>query len=300
LLIALASADAGLPRARAEDGSNVITLHCEAHNGKGGQQVNPPLFFFGDQPLIFDAIVTAPLGSRVSLVADVLQTTSGSLSARLLKNVAVSRDLKFDTRTQWVADCSLPALPPVRSRTHLLLRLYISKGGQPGVRSSAGSIDLYDYPRPSATAWRTTFAGILAQSGLAGAAVFGNGSGLRRFLKAQGIDYDDLGVDWPDSLDRKTLYLADSPPPRGDGMALLTGAHVVHFIADTASDLVIPGVYSISDPAGGATVKVNMPALLDSLEESPRSQEIFLGILRQTLNPQAAADDSTLTLPTDP
>jgi hypothetical protein len=283
LFMLLPLSSTGFPPAIAADAPDV-TVRCLGAAEAAGRAVNAPLCFFDDRAPAFEASVTAPLGTHLGLFGEVIQTTSGGLSARLLKNISVSQELQFDTRTQLIAACDVPGLPLVDRPTRLLLRLYIHIRGQPEPVRAVGTVDLFDYPRQSAADWERTFAATVAQGGLARVAVFGSQDALRRFFQRQQIRFDDLGSDWPDALDPKCLYLADSPSPKPDRIASLTGAHLALFFSGAADGPPLPGIYSVSDIAGGSVVKVTLPALLDRLDADPGAQQMFLEIVRQALN----------------
>lgn len=286
----------GLPTVFAVDPPEV-SIHCLVPGETAARIVNPALFFFSDQPVKFDAEITAPLRTHMILSGDLLQTTSGNLSARLMRNIPVSPELLFDNRTQITTACGLSAFPAVRGPTHLILKLYANIQGAPESTRPIASIDLFDYPRWSAREWQKTFAALLARGGLAQVAVFGGQSAIRRFLQRRQIAFEDLGLEWPETPDSKTLYLGDSPSPKPAQSASLSGARMALFFSDISDTSILPGVYSVSDAAGGTVVKVTLPALIAQLEENPRSQQLFLEIVRQALNPHAPLELTTSTLP---
>ena len=255
--------------------------------------MNQALHLFGDQQLKIDVEVTAPLGTRLTIFATVFQTASGGLVAPLWKDIQVSQKLHFDARTALISACTLPGLPAVRRPTRMLVKLSVRIEGQADAQP-AGSVDLFVYPRHSPAEWKKAFAAILAQGGLERIGVFGKQSELRAFLTGQQIRFDDLGNDWPETLDARTLYLGDSLPPTPDR---LTGAHVALFLSNAAGLPTLPGVYSVADTTGGTAVKVTLPAVFDQLDNNPRNQQTFLEIVRQALNPRAPMEDSTSTWP---
>jgi len=297
VLVLMLLASGGLPALFAGNAPDVA-VRCLGPDEAWGNGGNPPIYAFGGQPLKFAAEVTAPIGSHLGLYANLFQAGDGGLSLLLLKNLPLSQGLAFDGRTQWIAACTVPSLPPVKRATRMLLKLLIRAQGQPPeAPRPAGAVDLFVYPRLAAGEWKKTFAAALEQGGLGRIAVFGREGGLRRFLRRQQIAFEDLGADWPGTLDSQCLYLGDSPPPKPDGIVSLTGFHITLFLPGASGSPALPGVYSVADTAGGSLVKVTLPALLDHLDEDPRNQQTLLEILRQALNPRAIAEDSTSTWP---
>jgi hypothetical protein len=154
-------------------------------------------------------------------------------------------------------------------------------------------VNLFVYPRQTAPEWKKMLSAWLGQASLTRIAVIGNLGGLRSFLRREEILFDDLGSQWPDTLDSKTLYLGDYPQAGSDRIPQATGAHVALFLADRTAVPDLPGVYGTTDAAGGMMVKETFPMLLDHLDEDPRSQQTFLLTLGRALNLQALRDLST-------
>jgi hypothetical protein len=277
-----------------------VTLRCMSPGEIANKGTNPSISVFGGQPAKFDADVTAPLGSHFGIYADLYQTSAGGWSVPLSKNLRLSPDLEFDARTQLIVPCTVPNLPVVRSPTRMLLKLFVRPQAQPDASRPMGTLDVIVYPPLAPADWKKTIATALEQAGLAHLDVFGKRDSLRRFFREQQIPFDDLGADWPDTFDSHTLYLGDSPLPKPDHLPSLAGMHLALFISSPSEIPTLPGVYSMTDATGGAVVKVTLPALLDHLGDDPRSQQVFLEIIGQTLMPQATPTDTNPILPRTP
>jgi len=286
----------GLQHLLAAD-ETAVTIQAVASGSPASKQPLSPLYFFGDQPLKFDAGIAAPLGSHVEIHADLFQTSAGGLTGLLLKNIALSPVLFFAKCTQCTAPCALPALPAIKRPTKTLLKIYARIQGQPNTPQLAGILEIFLYPRHTPAEWKKIIAAILAEAGLDRLAVFGKEDALRHFLQSQQVPFDNLGPEWPAAFDARRLYLAGSPPTKPDSLPPLAGVRIALFNPETAGIPMLPGVYPVADSAGGALVKVTLPGVLEHLNDDPRSQQIFLEILRQTLHPEAPVEDSTSTWP---
>ncbi len=277
-----------------------VTVRCFSPAEGAAKWINPSICLFGDQPITFDAEVTAPLGSRLAVYADLYQTSAGGWSVALSKNLRLSPVLQFDARTQLIAPCALPNLPAVRGPTRMLLKLSVRAQGTPDSARPMGTVDLLVFPRQKPGEWKDLFATTLARHGLARLALFGKEEALRRFFRRQQISFDDLGADWPEALDPHILYLGDFPPAKPDQSPSLTGAHIALFLPNSAGSRALPGVYSATDPAGGAVVKVTLSDVLDRLNDDPRSQQTLLEIVGQALNAQVPLPDANPMPPSIP
>ncbi len=242
----------------------------------------PALHVFGGARLVFSAVVDAPLGTRLSLRADLVQTTAGTVILPLQKDAPVSDELSFDARTHLTAPCSLPALPEVRRPTRLLLTLR-SVGGDPPDTLSQTTAAVFVYPPENRTEWKKWLAASLARSGMTRLWVFGKGSTLRRWLQDSHADFEDGGAEWPAETHPGTLYLGDDPPPAPSRITSTDGWHLVLFLHPDADPL-LPGVYQSADAHGGNVLKVTLPGMLDGLSEDPRSQQTLTEIFRRALD----------------
>ena len=269
-----------------------VTVRCLDSGTAAARWINPPISVFDDQPVKFDAEVTAPLGARLGIYADLYQTAAGGWSVPLSKNLQLSQDLRFDGRTDLIAPCTVARLPTVRGPVRILLKLSVRTQGPPESTQPAGTVTLFVYPRQKPGEWKKLFAATLSQAGITGVAVFGKDETLRQFFRRQQIRFDDLGADWPAAPDARHLYLADSPPLKPDRPPSLTGKHVALFLSNPAGAAALPGVYSTADIAGGAMVNVTLPAVLDRLDDDPRNQQIFLEIVGQALRPRSPSADA--------
>ena len=271
-----------------------FAVHCLSPAQQPADWKNPTLSVFANQPLKFDAQVTAPLGSKLAIYADLYQTSAGGWAVPLSKGLRLAPDLQFDTSTQLLASCSLPPLPAVRAPTRM--RLKLSLRAAPGATRPAGAVDLVVYPQQKPGQWKKLFAAAITQSGLAKLVVFGKGASLRGFLHQQQVPFEDLGAAWPATLDPRNLYLADSPPSKSDHPQFPPGFHIAIFLSDPTDSPALPGIYSAADATGSSVVKVTLSSLLDRLDEDPRNQQTFLEIVHQTLQPQSSPTDPAIPL----
>ncbi len=266
LLIALASGGAGVAPA----GVETVVVNV------------PALHVFGGAPLAFSAVVDAPLGMRLSLRADLVQTTAGTMTLPLQKDVPASGEMSFDAHTHLTALCSLPALPEVRGPTRLLLTLRSVSGGPPATLSQT-TAEVFVYPPENRAEWKKTLASSLARSGMTRLWVFGKGLVLRRWLKDCRADFEDGGAEWPAEVRPGTLYCGDDPPPTPTRITSTDGWHLVLFLHPDADPL-LPGVYQSVDGHGGNILKVTLPDLLGHLSDDPRSQQTLAEIFRRALD----------------
>lgn len=158
----------------------------------------------------------APLGARLSLRADLAQTTAGGVGATLLKDMPVSAELPFDERTFLTADYTLPEVPAVARPTSMLLLLRAVAGNQ-SAPSPPTPVELFVYPPEKPGEWKKMIAAVLAASGSSRLEVFGKGKALRQFLRDRWVDFEDGARNGPPKYDRalSTLPTPRSSCPRG-------------------------------------------------------------------------------------
>ena len=257
-----------------------------------------PVWIFSDRPVKFQAELTAPLGSHLGLYGDLYQVGSEGWSIALSKNLRLSQDLRFETRTQISVPCVLSPLPAVRAPTRLVLKLFLRGQGQAEGSHAGETMELVACPPPRRGERKKAMDDLLTAAGVDSLTLFGRGSSLRHYFRQERISFEDAGVDWPNPTRETALFLADDPPPKPDGLSLPAGKHLVLFLRQ--GDSALPGVYSSADASGGATVKVTLPALLDHLDDNPRSQQTFLEIVGQALNSKALPAGITANRPSNP
>ena len=247
----------------------------------------PVLHVFGGAALKFAVAVDAPLGTRLFLRADLLQTAAGKLSAPVQTDVPVSGELSFEARTHLTAACALPGLPVVQRPTHLLLRLRGVAKDQAAPLSST-TMELWVYPPEVPGEWKKTVAAALAQSGMTRLEVFGRGTRLRQFLKERHVEFEEGGAEWFAVADSHTLYVGDEPPLMPARITSVEGLHLVLF-QPPGLPMLLPGVYQQADFKGSVIVKVILPDLLVHLSDDPRGQQTVAAVLRQGLDPRPPA-----------
>jgi hypothetical protein len=243
---------------------------------------NQTLFYFSGQPMRFRVNASAPLGSHITVIGDLFQTTAGGWTAMVFKGRPISPALTFDTRTNLDMSCSLPSLPPVRSRTRFLLKLGLRLTNRPDSVIPAGTVEIFVYPRPSDSESKAAFTSLLARHAIRRVVIFGDGAGLRDYFRRCNIKFDDIGAAWPQDIDSTTLYLGDSPPslPSADPIPAI---HEVLFVQPTDDPAALPGAYSVTNGSGGTTVKVNLPGFIDRLGDDPRCQQTFMTLITQAV-----------------
>ena len=262
-----------------------VKLRCLGQESEAVEPSTPPLSLhvFGGSALAFLVAVDAPLGTRMSLRADLAQTATGGLAVPVQTDVAVSGELGFETRTHLIAACTLPGVPAVQRPTRLILKLrgVIQDHAEP---LSPTAVELWVYPSANPGEWKKTIAATLAQGGMTRLEVFGQGSRLRRFLKERHVEFEDGGAQWFAAANRCTLYVGDEPPPIPTRITSVDGLHVVLFQPPGLSTF-LPGVYQSNDSQGGAIVKITLPDLLTRLPDDPRAQQTVAAVLRQGFAP---------------
>ena len=265
-----------------------LGLHPSESDSAKPALESPPLHVFGDGPLTFDLAVDAPLGTRLTVVADLVQT-AGSIATPLQKSVSVCPELVFDTRTHLVATCSFPALPAVERATRLLLTLRTGPEAADSVRKLV--LPVVVYPREGPDEWKKTLAARLTRSGLQRMAIFGAGRALRQFLRARQVVFEDLGKDWPAEPDPRTLYIGETPTPAPPRFNEARDLRLVLFLTNPG-DPMLPGVFQTVD-ARGDLWKVTLPDLLDHPSQDPRAQATLAEIFRQALEPRPTSFTET-------
>jgi hypothetical protein len=286
LLLAMWLCGAGGWRAWGAD-APTVTVQCLGRGGAEARPVSEPLYLEVGAPIEFDINVTAPLGTHMTLWADLIQRTSGSLAAPLLKDCQVSPRLDFDDRTQMTARCKILCPSKLARPARLLVKLYARIDGQTGGSRAVATLDVFEYPERRDAEWQGIFADLLAQGGMAHMLVFGKNQELRRFLSNRRIPFENYNnVDWPDTMTPDTLYVGDGPPVQPEDGPSVTGKHVVLFLTGTPAGPGLPGVYSAADGAGGAVVKVILPEFMNRLNDNRRIQENLVEILRGASNPK--------------
>ena len=289
---------AGLPGAARADDAVTVNVRCLG-NPLPAEKPPTVMHAFGGQSLPFLVAVDAPLGAHLDLRADLVQTSGGNLGLPLQKDVPISGELVFGTRTHVMAACAWPLLPVVQrtTRFRLAVRGVVRDDPTPVVPAA---MEVYVYPPENPAEWRKTLAARLAQSGLTRLEVFGTGTQLRRFFKDRHVEFEDGGGEWAAELHPRTLYVGDEPPPTPARISpALPGARLVVFRPPLPTDPP-PGVYQSVDTHGGNIVKVFLPDLLAGLPDDPRNQQTLAEIFRQALDTRAPAADSSPNLATTP
>lgn len=243
---------------------------------------------FGGRPLVFDLVVQAPLGSRLLIYADLLQTANGAVATTLRRDVPISPELVFNDRTVLTASCRLPDLDAVKRVTPMLLRLRTNlPAAQPG---DGLLLPVSVHPHEEPDAWKKSLSAWLTRGGLHRLAVFGEAGEIREFLRARKVAFDDLGGEWPTDPEQGSLYVAVVPPSalaarRPGGTR---GTQWLIFTTSEATSLPA-GVYQRVDAAGASVCKVTLPGLFDHPENHPERLETLREIFRMALEPRPAS-----------
>ncbi len=247
---------------------------------------------FGGRPLAFDLEVQAPLGSRLKIYADLLQTANGSVATTLRRDVPVSPELVFTDRTTLTASCRLPDLDAVKRTTPMLLRLRTDlAAAKPG---DGLLLPVSVHPPEEPDAWKKTLSAWLTHGGLRRLAVFGESRVIRDFLRARKVAFDDLGSDWPAEPAPGSLYVTELPASalaaRQPGET--RGTRWLIFTTPEATSLPA-GVYQRIDAAGASGCKVMLPDLFNHPEDHPEKLESLGEIFRLALEwrPTSSSDD---------
>ncbi len=168
----------------------------------------PTIHAFGGGPLKFMVSVDAPLGTHLRVFAGLTQNSGGRIAATLQKNVPVCPELVFDGCTHMTVPCTLPALDAVKRLTPMTLTL-CTEPRTPGDFYCCCAVPMLTYPRMEPDAWKKMLATLLTRSGLRRLAVFGDGQGLKRFLRERKVVFDELGEDGPETPDAHTIYVGE-------------------------------------------------------------------------------------------
>lgn len=218
---------------------------------------------FDDQPAQFELQVEAPLGTSVSVRADVAQVASG-IAAPLVSGVKIADPVEFKDRTSTMVPARI-AVPEVKRKTELRVRLRVGRAGEEASLSREARVMVY--PRGLPESLKKPAGEIY---------LFGESARLRAFFSANKIPFTDAGKEMPGEFKKSALYLGET----NEAIPPAPGARVVVFASWVE---LFPGVYRDRSPAGSVT-KVTLPILGD-LSDNPRSREIFSRILDQTSNP---------------
>lgn len=116
--------------------------------------------------------------------------------------------------------------------------------------------------------------------------VSGKADELRAYLRAQKLDFEDLGADSPGRLGADALLLAPLTDEEWQHLSVADaprGARLLAFVSDPAQ---LPGVYHFAPaaPAPERTIKVTLP-LPDLLSPDPRARETLHLLLLTALAP---------------
>lgn len=147
---------------------------------------------------------------------------------------------------------------------------------------AAGSLPLVIFPVDKPRADQLPLTAALSASRLR-LAVAGPSPELRAYLRAERIDFTDLGASAPASLERGVLLLAELTPDawlRLATPAAPAGASLLAFLAEPA---LLPGVYA--EPAA-RRAKITLP-LLPLLPEDPRARATLHALLLQLMSSPA-------------
>lgn len=216
--------------------------------------------------------IEAPLGTKLDLIADLLQLAH-SIAAPLQKDLPLATALAFEDRTRQVVHVSIP-VPEVKHVTRMLVRFRTQVAGA-GEWKAAGQTRLAVYPADHLREFKELLSAQEKERGIR-LAVFGEHGGVRDFLRAERIDFEDLGAEFPADLSASFVYLGSAntgkQPVR---IPTETKARMVLF--DLASDL-LPGVYR----GPRRTAYVTLP-LLDHLTTDPKNQATFARIVSELL-----------------
>lgn len=114
-------------------------------------------------------------------------------------------------------------------------------------------------------------------------AVCGQAPGLREFLHAQKLDFEDEGNDAPRQLASDTLLIGDLTPGDWDRLTRdpLESGHLVAFVA---APQLMPGVYAQNTTPLRHFVKITLP-ILPLLSTNPRARETLHLLLLNVLKP---------------
>ena len=251
-------------------------------------RLEPPRHVYGDRPVEFAVAVEAPLKTHLQIYGDLFQESGGRLAAPLQRDIPITAELAFDDRTYRVVACRLPALPALRFATTMRLKLRTAR--DPAEAAAELSLGFVVYPPEVPGEWKKMLAADLTRGGLRRLAVFGESPGLRDFLRAREVDFEDLGKDWPAGFDTRTLYLGATPAPVPPRFLDFPGTRVVQFtpLADPA--VLPPGVYQFAD---GSLWKVTLPDLFVHIGSDPGAQETLAGIFWRAVEPSVHATNET-------
>lgn len=113
---------------------------------------------------------------------------------------------------------------------------------------------------------------------------------LRAHLRAEKIDFDDLGASAPENIPADTLLLGLFRPEDLEHLAARPGGPLLAFVDDPA---LLPGVYSESPPSAApsarrAIIKITLP-LAPLLASDPRARETLHRLILQALPPPPPA-----------
>ncbi len=244
-----------------------------------------PIHACGGRPLDFTLVVQAPLGTRTRVYADLVQNAHGAIAATLRRDVPVSAELVFEGCTSMEARCRLPALDAVNRVTSMRLRL---RTDPPAARAGGELVlPMTVYPAEEPDTWKKTVAVRLSRAGLRRMAVFGEAKGVRRFLRAKNVAFEDLGGDWPDNPEPGTLYVADLPAC-ATTVRWTNETHGSRWLIFTTAEsaLLPPGVYQRVEAGGGSVCKVTLPDLFDAPDDHPDRLASLAEIFRLALEPR--------------
>ncbi|MDD5348674.1 MAG: hypothetical protein PHQ12_00555 [Chthoniobacteraceae bacterium] len=240
----------------------------------GGQPgAQPPAYYgFGGQPVTLELAVETPKGEPVDIQADLFQRAQ-TLLAPVQKDIVVAQALNASGFAPYrpLVSWKMP-LPAVTRETQMLARFRVRTGAadwQP-----AGQVLLTVYPPDFA---KEELARVAKDPGLR---VFG-GDALRKFLKAQKTDFEDVGSDLaslPPSPEDKNLYIGEATSRQLAQWLTANPAwqgSLVVFCTDTP---LLPGVF-VTTQGGLRLAKVTLP-MLDTLSTDPRSQKTLVEVLK--------------------
>lgn len=239
-----------------------------------GEQISE-FHVFASETTSVDIAIEAPLGSKLSLLADVTQITSG-IAARLSEGVSLGAPQDFSNQTRQVIQAKIP-LPKIERMIELLVK--IRTAGESDTKTAQiGLFRLFVYPADG----MKELAGMFSSGGNKTGAmlgVFGAGKNIRAFLEDQKIPFTDLGEGVPEEFRADVIYVGEAKSEEITArLKSAPAARVVFFNEENA-----PGIYRTTTPEGSVT-KITFP-ILDSLSSNPVSQKIFTDTIFQSIQP---------------
>ncbi len=226
------------------------------------------LHLFADRPNSLSLSVEAPLGSLVSLRAD-LSVIQGTMLVPLEKSLAVAKDLDFKKTTRQTILYTMN-LPKIKGETKMRFSLFAQLKGASTWESVGNPMMITAYPRTLDGDFKKVVES-LQGSGVT-LAIAGESANLRAYFLKHQIRCVDLGMELPQAKAKGVCFLAEistqavgrltSNPLLGTGILFLSPVDPSR----------LPGVYQT---AGNSIWVVNLP-LFQELESNPLSQKSLI------------------------